>query len=115
VRLPVQKGRCASFSNDGGGGTSRERVELPDENTDMPTYEPGDFIKVEFADDATGVGEWMWVRVDRCDENERLVFGVLDSLPLNDYGNKLTVGSELAVSFAQIRDHRKPSQFQPTK
>jgi len=40
----------------------------------MPTYEPGDYIKVDFPDETTGVGEWMWVRVDRCDDERR--FGV---------------------------------------
>lgn len=79
----------------------------------MPTYEKGDFVKVEFPDDATGVGEWMWVRVDRCNDQERLVFGTLDNVPLSDCGNKLKLGSELAISFDQIRQHRKSSDFAP--
>ena len=78
----------------------------------MPIYERGDRIKVEFPDEVTGVGEWMWVRVDRCDYPRRLVFGVLDNVPLNDYGNALRLGSELAVSFDQIRDHKKSSEFE---
>ena len=40
-----------------------------------------------------------------------LVFGALDNAPLNDYDNKVKLGSELAISFDQIRDHRKSSQF----
>ena len=80
---------------------------------DMPKYDHGDFVKVEFPNEVTGIGEWMWVRVNRCDEEKRLVFGVLDSVPLNDYGNKLTLGTEVAVSFTQIRDHRKPQDFDP--
>jgi hypothetical protein len=78
----------------------------------MPIYEKGDFIKVEFRDDTTGVGEWMWVRVHHCDDEKQLVFGALDSAPLNDHGKKLTLGTELAISFAQIREHRKPTDFQ---
>jgi len=77
----------------------------------MPTYEPGDFIKVEFPDEATGVGEWMWVRVERCDDDKRLVFGALDSVPLNDYAHKLKLGTELAISFDKIHAHKKPSDF----
>jgi hypothetical protein len=80
----------------------------------VPTYEPGDFIKVEFPDEVTGIGEWMWVRVYRCDDEKRLVFGVLDSVPLSDYGKELRLGSELAVSFDNIRGHRKPSDFKST-
>jgi hypothetical protein len=41
----------------------------------MPTYRRGDYVKVEFPDEDTGVGEWMWVRVHRCDDEKKLVFG----------------------------------------
>jgi hypothetical protein len=34
----------------------------------MPTYERGDYVKIEFPDEITGISEWMWVRVNRCDE-----------------------------------------------
>jgi len=33
----------------------------------MSKYQPGDYVKVEFPDEKTGIGEWMWVRVDHCD------------------------------------------------
>ena len=77
----------------------------------MAIYEPGDYIKVEFPDEATGVGEWMWVRVDVCDDKRKLVYGRLDNEPLNDYDGKIELGSQLVVSYAQIRDHRKPTEF----
>ena len=80
----------------------------------MPKYQRGDYIKVEFHDEITDVGEWMWVRVHRCDDEKQIVFGVLDNVPLNDYERKLKLGSELAISFAQIRDHRKSSEFEST-
>jgi hypothetical protein len=34
----------------------------------------------------------------------------LDS-ELNDYGGQIGLGSELAVSFSQIREHRKSTEF----
>lgn len=77
----------------------------------MSVYERGDYVKVEFPDEATGVGEWMWVRVDRCDNAKRVVFGTLDNVPVNDSGGKLRPGSELAISFDQIREHRKAVDF----
>ncbi len=77
----------------------------------MPTYERGDYVKVEFPDEATGIGEWMWVRVHHCDEEKQLVFGTLDNEPLDDHNGKLELGSELAVSYSQIREHRKPTEF----
>lgn len=62
------------------------------------TYEPGDYVKVEFPDETTGIAEWMWVRVHHCDHDRKLVFGTLDNEPLNGYGDKLRLGTELAVS-----------------
>jgi hypothetical protein len=47
----------------------------------MSTYNRGDYVKVEFRDDTTGVGEWMWVRVSRCDDERQIVIGTLDSEP----------------------------------
>ena len=44
--------------------------------------QPGDYVKVEFRDEASDVGEWMWLRVDRCDDEKQLVYGTLDNEPL---------------------------------
>ena len=77
----------------------------------MPTYERGDFVKVEFPDENTGIGEWIWVRVTSCDDANQLVFGVLDNEPLNDHEGRVELGSELAISYSKIREHRKPSEF----
>jgi hypothetical protein len=80
----------------------------------VPKYEKGDYIKVEFPDETTGIGEWMWVRVHRCDDTQKIVFGSLDNAPVNDTSGKLKLGTELAISFSQIREHKKPSDFKAT-
>jgi hypothetical protein len=85
--------------------------EKQDKEHCVPKYSKGDYIKVEFPDEVTGVGEWMWLRVHRCDDANKIVFGSLDSVPVNDSSGKLKVGTELAISFAQIRDHKKSSDF----
>jgi hypothetical protein len=71
----------------------------------MSTYQPGDHIKVEFKDERTGASEWMWVVVDRPDDEQRLVFGRLDSQPVVHTG--LKIGQALAVSYDNIRDHQR--------
>lgn len=76
----------------------------------MPKYEKGDFIKVEFRDEVTSVSEWMWVRVQYSDDENQLVFGVLDDIP-SKCGSTLRLGTELAIRFDRIRDHRRPSDF----
>ncbi len=80
----------------------------------MPAYEVGDYVKAEFRDERTSESEWMWLRVDSCDDANRVVFGRLDSVPVFDYAKKLKLGSELAISFENIREHRKCSDFRPT-
>ena len=70
-------------------------------------------MKIEFPDEATGIGEWMWIIVDRCDDEKRLVYGVLDSEPVNDYGGKVKLGSQMGVSYDNVREHRKAAEFTP--
>jgi len=77
----------------------------------MPSYAPGDYVKVEFPDEVTGIGEWMWVRVEVCDEKRKVVIGTLDNEPLNDYNGKVEQSAQLVISYAQIREHRKPTEF----
>lgn len=77
----------------------------------MPFYESGDFVKVEFKDSLTGESEWMWVQVDRADDQRRLIFGRLDSQPILAHDGKLKPGSQLAVSYDNVREHKKPSQI----
>jgi hypothetical protein len=71
------------------------------------TYHAGDYVKVEFPEEKTGISEWMWVRVHHSDDEKELVFGTLDNAPLQDYGGGLSVGSELAVAYSRVRAHRK--------
>jgi hypothetical protein len=49
----------------------------------------------------------MWLIVTGCDDANQLVFGLLDSDPLNDYDGQIGLGSELAIGFEQIREPRK--------
>jgi hypothetical protein len=74
----------------------------------VASYRHDDYMKVEFPDE--GIGEWMLVRVDRCDDALRVIYGILDNEPVKDYGGKVKLGSELAVSFDKIREHRKGSE-----
>lgn len=71
----------------------------------MSTYQSGDHVKVEFADDSSGESEWMWVQVESSDDENRIVFGRLDSEPILHAG--LKVGQEVAVSYDKIREHRR--------
>jgi hypothetical protein len=54
----------------------------------MSKYQAGDYVKVEFKEDSTGESEWMWMRIDRVDDSERIVFGQLDNEPVVNKGLK---------------------------
>ena len=75
----------------------------------MLQIEPGDFVKAVFTDEKTGQSEWMWVKVQRADDELRVIFGRLDSDPVAT--DNLHLGAELAVSYDNIREHMKPSSF----
>jgi len=77
----------------------------------MPRYESGDYVKVEFEGDSGLPGEWMWVRVHHCDDEKQLVFGTLDNEPVNDYRSNVKLGSELAIAYAKVREHKKAADF----
>jgi len=51
------------------------------------------------------------VRVEVCDDKRKVVIGRLDNEPLNDYDGKVEQEAQLVVSYAQIREHRKPTEF----
>ncbi len=76
----------------------------------MPKFQPGDYVKAEFRDDVTGESEWMWVQVDSCDDEERVLFGRLDNELV--VGTGLHLGDELAVSYEKVVEHRKAKDFQ---
>jgi hypothetical protein len=61
-------------------------------------YEPGDYVTMEFPGEATGIWQWMSVRVVRCDDENQIVFGALDNEPIGEYGGKIGIGAELAVA-----------------
>ncbi len=81
------------------------------EDEAMAHYQVGDYVRVEFKDESDPIGEWMWVRVESCNEQKRLVFGVLDNEPVSELGGRFGLGSRLAVDFDKIREQRKPWEF----
>lgn len=48
----------------------------------MDKYKQGDYVKVEVRDDVTKESEWLWILVERSDDEQRLVFGKLDNEPI---------------------------------
>jgi hypothetical protein len=72
-------------------------------------YERGDYVKIEVKYAATDEIEWMWARVERSDDANRLLFCTLDSEPVVNIDMRL--GMKLAVSYDKIREHMKANSF----
>ena len=79
----------------------------------MSSYKKGDHVKVAFYDDIFDENEWMWVTVESCDDENRLIFGWLDSQPIVTIG-KFPLGQRLKVNYDDIREHR-PCRNEPTQ
>jgi hypothetical protein len=75
------------------------------EEHSMGAYRRGDHVKIEVTNEQTFESEWMWLLVDHSDDEQRLVFGALDSEPV--VARDMRRGQELAVSYDQVREHRK--------
>jgi len=71
----------------------------------MGKYLRGDHVKIEVTDELSGNSEWMWLLVDHSDDEQRLVFGELDSEPIAVAGTRK--GQSLAVSYERVRDHKR--------
>ena len=71
----------------------------------MGRYSKGDYVKIEVVNERSGESEWMWLLVDSSDDNNRLVFGKLDSQPI--VVSDMHLGQELAISYDNIRGHRR--------
>jgi hypothetical protein len=78
----------------------------------MPRCAAGDFVKADFAEEKTGESEWMWVQVERSDDDEPLTFGRLDNEPVAF--TKLSLGQEIVVSYDLGREHRRATSFGST-
>lgn len=98
------------FFGNGSDQTHRYCVLESLEGGNGVTFAAGDYVKFEMKDDATGESEWMWLRVDYCDDSNRVVFGCLDSEPVV-FANDLKLGKQMAVSYDNVRDHKKSSEF----
>ena len=71
----------------------------------MGAYRKGDHVKIEVTNEQSFESEWMWLLVDHSDDEQRLVFGALDSEPV--VTRDMRRGQELAVSYDRVREHRK--------
>ena len=71
----------------------------------MGKYQKGDLVKIEVKDETSPIGEWMWMLVEDSDDDRQLIFGHLDNEPIDN--PDMALGQKLAVSYANVREHRR--------
>jgi uncharacterized protein YegJ (DUF2314 family) len=76
----------------------------------MARYQKGDHVKFEVTHEQSGDSEWIWLLVDESNDEQQVVFGQLDSEPV--VATNMKRGQQLAVGYGQVREHRRPSDFQ---
>lgn len=68
-------------------------------------------METEFRNYKTAERERLWLRVDSGDDTDRLVFGGPDSALVLGYGGDLKLGSQVAVSYDNVREHKIAPEF----
>ena len=76
----------------------------------MVIYKHGDYVKFDIRDERRGESECLWLKVDRVDDQMRVVFGTLANMPV--VRTDMHLGQRLAVSYDNIRRHAKPEEFE---
>lgn len=71
--------------------------------------EPGDFIKFEMKDDATGEAEWVWLRIDCCAVPKRL------TSPKSHWTRSKCSLPQLILIVTPLRSDLPLTHFSPTK
>jgi uncharacterized protein YegJ (DUF2314 family) len=74
----------------------------------MGRYQSGDHVKFEVVNEQSGESEWLWLSVERSEDESGIVFGTLDSQPV--VMTDMRVGQDLAISYDKVRDHRRFTQ-----
>jgi len=74
----------------------------------MSRYQSGDHVKFEVVDEQSGQSEWLWLSVERSEDESGIVFGKLDSQPV--VMTDMRLGQDLAISYDKVRDHRRFTQ-----
>lgn len=76
-------------------------VKQPFCGTGVSTYRPGDLLLVRLSSDTAKQPPSVWIRVERCDEQHRIVFGTVDG-DSPGLGKALNCGAKLAAGYHQV-------------
>jgi hypothetical protein len=79
-------------------------VKQPVGGTGVSKYRPGDLLLVRLSSDTAKQSPSVWIRVERCDEQHRIVFGTVDG-ESPGLGKALDCGAKLAAGYHQVHEN----------
>jgi hypothetical protein len=72
----------------------------------VPEYSHGEYVRIEVFGVPRPISVWM--RVEYCDEKNRVVYGTVDDERSQRFGRTLRSGAKLAATYLQVRERRAP-------
>jgi hypothetical protein len=74
--------------------------------TAVPKYKHGDYLRVELPFGTADAPMSFWICADHCMERQAIVVGIIDTETPWWFGNALSRGAKLAVSYTCVRECR---------
>jgi hypothetical protein len=79
-------------------------VKQPEGGTGVSIGRPGDLLRIQLYSGASMQDCSLWMRVDRCDDQHRIVYGTID-VASSGLGRALSRGAKLAASYNSVREN----------
>jgi hypothetical protein len=85
-------------------------VKQPTGGTGVSLYRTGDLLRIRLSSDTAGNTPSVWIRVERSDDQRRIVYGMIDSGSVG-LGKALSPGAKLAVGYHLVRENANVVNF----
>jgi hypothetical protein len=79
-------------------------VKQPKDGAGMTIARPGDLLRVQLCTETARQSPSVWIRVERCDDEHRIVYGTIDDESAG-LGRALGRGAKLAASYHQVQEN----------
>ncbi len=73
----------------------------------VPRCMPGDYVRIQLGSESVHSEGSIWMRVERCDDKHKIVYGTIEDEPLQPIDNVFRAGSRLGASYRRIRESRR--------
>ena len=79
-------------------------VKQPKNGTGVTIGRPGDLLRVQLYSETAKQSPSVWMRVERCDDEHRIVYGTIDD-ESTGLGKALSRGAKIAAGYHQVQEN----------